>query len=87
MWQGFFQIALTIVILVAIAPFFGRYIARVFLGEKTLLDPVMNPVEQTIYALASVRAKDNMTSWQYVQAIFYSNLFMALLVFYLIMNQ
>ena len=87
MWQGFLQIGLTLVILVAIAPFFGRYIARVFLGEKTLLDPVMNPVEQTIYALAGVRAKDNMTSWQYVQAIFYSNLFMALLVFFLIMNQ
>ena len=87
MWQGFLQIGLTLVILVAIAPFFGRYIARVFLGEKTLLDPVMNPVEQTIYALASVRAKDNMTSWQYVLAIFYSNFFMALLVFFLIMNQ
>ena len=87
MWQGFLQIGLTLVILVAIAPFFGRYIARVFLGEKTLLDPVMNPVEQTIYALAGVRAKDNMTSWQYVLAIFYSNFFMALLVFFLIMNQ
>ncbi len=87
MWQGFLQIALTLVILVAIAPFFGRYIARVFLGEKTLLDPVMNPVERTIYALGGVRAKDNMTSWQYVQAIFYSNVFMGLLVFFMIMNQ
>lgn len=87
MWSGLLQIALTLVILVAIAPFFGRYIARVFLGEKTLLDPVMNPVERTIYALGSVRAKDNMTSWQYVQAIFYSNVFMGLLVFFLIMNQ
>ena len=87
MWQGFLQIALTLVILIASAPFLGRYIARIFLGEKTLLDPVMNPVEQTIYALAGVRAKDNMTSWQYVQAIFYSNLFMGLLIFFIIMNQ
>jgi K+-transporting ATPase ATPase A chain len=87
MWQGFFQITLTLVILVAIAPFFGKYIAHVFLGEKTLLDSVMNPIERIIYALGGVRAKDNMTGWQYAQALLYSNLFMGILVFFLIMNQ
>lgn len=87
MWQGFFQIGLTLLILVAIAPFFGKYIARVFLGEKTLLDPIMKPVERTIYALGGVRPKDNMTGWQYAQAIFYSNLIMGILVLFLIMNQ
>lgn len=87
MWQGFFQIGLTLVIVVAIAPFFGRYIARVFLGEKTLLDPVMNPLERIIYALGGVRAKDHMTGWQYIQAILYSNLIMGVLVLFIIMNQ
>ncbi len=87
MWQGFFQIGLTLVIVVAIAPFFGRYIARVFLGEKTLLDPVMNPLERVIYALGGVRAKDYMTGWQYIQAILYSNLIMGILVLFIIMNQ
>ncbi len=87
MWQEFFQIALTLVILVAIAPFFGRYIARVFLGEKTLLDPIINSIERIIYALGGVRAKDNMTGWQYIGAILYSNLFMGILVFFIIMNQ
>lgn len=87
MWQGFFQIALTLLILVAIAPFFGKYMARVFLGEKTLLDPVMKPVERTIYALSGIRVKEDMTGWQYAQAIFYSNIFMGLLIFFLIMNQ
>lgn len=87
MWQGFFQIGLTLVIVVAIAPFFGRYIARVFLGEKTLLDPVMNPLERIIYALGGLRAKDHMTGWQYIQAILYSNLIMGVLVLFIIMNQ
>jgi K+-transporting ATPase ATPase A chain len=87
MWQGFLQIALTLVILVAIAPFFGTYIARVFLREKTLLDPVMNPLERTIYALGGIRAKDHMTGWQYIAAILYSNLIMGILVFFIIMNQ
>ncbi|MGL4618214.1 potassium-transporting ATPase subunit KdpA [Chroococcidiopsis sp.] len=87
MWQGFFQIALTLVILVAITPFFGSYIANVFLHKKTLLDPVMNPLERVIYSLGGVRAKDDMTGWQYAQAIFYSNIVMGILVFFLIMNQ
>lgn len=87
MLQGFFQIALTLLILVAITPFFGRYIARVFMGQKTLLDPVMNPVERTIYALGGVRAKDEMTGWQYARAILFSNLFMAILSFFILMNQ
>lgn len=87
MWQGFFQIGLTLVILVAIAPFFGKYIARVFLGEKTLLDRITKPIERTIYALGGIRAKDNMTGWQYIRAILYSNLIMGILVFFIIMNQ
>lgn len=87
MLQGFFQIAVTLLILVAIAPLLGRYIARVFLGQKTLFDPVMNPVERIIYALGGVRAKDNMTGWQYAQAIFYSNIVMGLFVFLIFMLQ
>ncbi len=87
MLQGFFQIALTLLILVAITPLLGRYMARVFLGQKTLLDPVMFPVERTIYALGDVRAKDDMTGWQYARAILYSNLVMAILIFFILMNQ
>jgi len=87
MLQGFFQIALTLIILVAIAPFLGRYMARVFLGEKTLLDSVIRPVERIIYALGGVGAKENMVGWQYAQAILYSNLFMGVLVFLILMFQ
>lgn len=87
MLQGFFQIALTLLILVAITPLLGIYMARVFLGQKTLLDPVMFPVERTIYALGDVHAKDDMTGWQYARAILYSNLVMAILIFFILMNQ
>ncbi|MBV8885300.1 MAG: potassium-transporting ATPase subunit A [Chroococcidiopsidaceae cyanobacterium CP_BM_RX_35] len=87
MLQGFFQIAVTLIILVAIAPFFGKYIARVYLGEKTLLDSVMIPLEQVIYALSGVRAKENMTGWQYIRAVMFSNIIAALLVFALLKAQ
>lgn len=87
MFQGFIQIALTLLILVAIAPILGKYIARVFLGERTLIDPVLIPIERTIYALGSIRTKDDMTGWQYAQALLYTNLVMGVFVYLLLMLQ
>ncbi|MBW4639485.1 MAG: potassium-transporting ATPase subunit A [Gloeocapsa sp. UFS-A4-WI-NPMV-4B04] len=87
MWQGFLQIGLTLLILVAITPFLGRYITRVFLQQKTLLDPIIKPVERVIYGLGGVRAKEEMTDWQYVQAVLYSNLVMGIFVFLIFMFQ
>ncbi|MBW4563417.1 MAG: potassium-transporting ATPase subunit A [Mojavia pulchra JT2-VF2] len=87
MGQGFLQIALTLCIVIAITPVLGRYMARVFLGEKTLLDSLMNPIERSIYALAGVGRKDNMTGWQYVGAILCSNLLMGIVVYSLIYFQ
>lgn len=87
MLQGWIQIALTLLIVVAIAPFFGRYIAKVFMEEKTLLDPILNPVERVLYGLIGVRSMENMTGWQYARAILYSNVVMGLLIFSIITFQ
>ncbi|BAY24977.1 potassium-dependent ATPase subunit A [Calothrix sp. NIES-2100] len=87
MGQGFLQIGLTLCMVIAITSVFGRYIADVFQGERTLLDSVMNPLERSIYALAGVRRKDNMTGWQYARAILYSNLVMGIVVYLLIFFQ
>jgi K+-transporting ATPase ATPase A chain len=87
MLQGWIQIALTLLIVVAITPFFGRYIARVFMGQRTLLDPVLNRFEEFLYSLIGVRSKENMTGWQYARAILYCNLVMGLLIFSIIMFQ
>lgn len=87
MLQGIFQIVLTLLLIVAIAYPLGRYIARLFLGQKTLLDPLMNPVESILYKLGGVQAKDNMTGWQYARAILYSNLVMGIIVFLLLSAQ
>ena len=84
MLQGIFQIALTLLLIIAIAYPLGRYIARLFLGQKTILDPLMNPVESILYKLGGVQAKDDMTGWQYARAILYSNLVMGIIVFLLL---
>ncbi len=87
MWQGFFQIALTLLIIIAITPFLGTYMARVFLGERTFLDPVLLPLERLIYRLIQVRSQEGMTVWQYARAVLYSNLVMAILVYLILMTQ
>lgn len=87
MSQAFIQIALTLLIVVAITPILGKYIARVFLGQRTLLDPLLNPLERVIYTLAGVQLKSNMTGWQYIQAVIYSNIFMGIFVYLIFMLQ
>ncbi|MFN9176344.1 MAG: potassium-transporting ATPase subunit KdpA [Synechocystis sp.] len=74
MWQGYLQILLTLVIVIIITPLLGSYIAKVFLGEKTLLDSWLNPIETILYQWIQVRPQQAMTGWQYVRAILYSNL-------------
>ena len=87
MGLGLLQIGLTLCIVIAITPVLGRYIALVFLGERTILDPLMNPIERSIYVISGVRPKDDMTGWQYIRATLYTNLFMGILVYSLIHYQ
>ena len=87
MGQGFLQIGLTLCIVIAITSVFGRYIADVFQGKRTLLDSFMNPLERSIYVLAGVRRKENMTGWQYARAILYTNFVMGIVVYLLIYFQ
>ena len=50
------EILVYLAIVVAITPILGRYMARVFSGERTLLDPVLKPLERGIYRLCRVDA-------------------------------
>lgn len=87
MTQGLIQIALTLLILVAIVPFFGRYMAKVYLGEKTFLDIVLSPVDRLIYRASGIQLERTMTGWQYSRAVLFSNLAMGVLVFSIMMLQ
>jgi K+-transporting ATPase ATPase A chain len=53
-FNGWIQIALYCVIIIAITRPFGGYLARVFGGERTLLSPVLGPLERGLYRLAGV---------------------------------
>ncbi len=87
MIQGWIQIGLTLVIILAITPIFGGYIARVYLGQRTFLDRVLNPIDRLIFSLSGVQPQTQMTGWQYARAILFSNLAMAMLLFLMLMLQ
>ncbi len=49
------QVVLFLALLIAVTPLLGGYMKRVFDGERTLLSPVLRPVEGLIYRLSGVR--------------------------------
>ena len=59
---GWAEILLTIAVTVALAWPLGTYLACVWQGERTWLDPVLKPVERATYALCGVKA-DSSQSW------------------------
>jgi potassium-transporting ATPase potassium-binding subunit len=87
MLQGLIQIGLTLLIVLAITPFFGRYMARVYQEQRTFLDPILNPIERVLYSLIGVQTQENMTGAQYARAVLYSNIVMGLLMFFILMSQ
>ncbi len=52
--NGVFQIAVYVVLVLAVTKPLGLFMARVFSRERTFLDPVLRPVERTIYRLTGV---------------------------------
>jgi K+-transporting ATPase ATPase A chain len=58
---GWAEIALTLIITVAVAWPLGVYLGRVWDGKSTWLDPVLRPVETLVYALCGVKPEKGQT--------------------------
>ena len=52
--RDWLQILLYFGLLIGCAPLLGRYMANVFQSERTLLSPLLQPVERGVYWLAGV---------------------------------
>ncbi len=51
---GWAQILIYCAIIIAITPVLGAYMTRVFNGERTVLSPILRPVEGAIYKISGV---------------------------------
>jgi K+-transporting ATPase ATPase A chain len=57
------QLILYIVVLILLAKPLGSFMARVYQGQRTFLDPVLGPVERFIYRVSGVRPSEEM-NWK-----------------------
>jgi len=71
---GWGQIALFCVIIVLITRPLGGYMSRVFTGERTLLSPIILPIERGLYRLAGIDAKAEQGWLAYATAMLLLNL-------------
>ena len=80
------QILIYLGLLITSVPLLGRYMAKVFTGERTLLSPVLQPVEYSLYRLAGVQPAQEQGWRQYALALLVFNVlgFITLLILQLV---
>jgi potassium-transporting ATPase potassium-binding subunit len=66
-------ILLALLVALCVKPL-GAYLARVFAGERTLLSPMLIPLERTIYRAGGVRADEEGHWTRYLFAVLAFNL-------------
>jgi K+-transporting ATPase ATPase A chain len=59
-FNGILQIVVYLLVLLLLAKPLGAYMARVFQGERTFLDPLLRPVERFMYRLAGINSDEEM---------------------------
>ncbi|MEQ1870510.1 MAG: potassium-transporting ATPase subunit KdpA [Vicinamibacterales bacterium] len=67
--NGWLQILFFLVALVLATPLIGGYMARVFSRQRTILDPIMRPLERGIYRLTGVSEHHEMRWTEYAVAL------------------
>src|SRR5579864_6827634 len=67
------QVVVFFGLLIGLTPIVGRYMARVFLGQRTFLHPILSPLEKIIYRTGAVYEKVEMTWKDYFLAVMLFN--------------
>jgi K+-transporting ATPase ATPase A chain len=74
---------LTIVLAIPV----GKYIAKVYLGDKTFLDPIFNPIEHFIFKISGINDKEEMNWKQHLKALLSVNMVWFILCFFVLIFQ
>ncbi len=81
--NGWFQILLFFLVVLAVTKPMGVFMARVFSRERTFLDPVLRPVEKLLYKLTGVNENHEMRWTEYsISMLLFSAI--SMLVLYLL---
>jgi potassium-transporting ATPase potassium-binding subunit len=80
-------IILTFVVTVVLAIPLGRYISKVYAGERTWLDPVFAPIEKFIFSICGLNPKQEMDWKQNMVALLTINLVWFVFAMFILLNQ
>lgn len=83
MMTDILHIGLTLLVTLGLAWPLGLYMARVFTGGKTFLDPVLRPVERLLYRITGIAPEQEMDWKQYTGALLAFNALGLILLFML----
>ncbi len=81
------QLILFMLVLVALAPFLGNYMAKVFMGEKHIMKPVFGWLEKLVYRISGIKSEEEMNWKTYMYGVLLFNLFGLVFLFLLQMLQ
>ena len=81
MTTEFIAVAFTILFTIATSIPLGRYMARVFTGQRTWLDPVLGPIERLVLKILGVSPTDGQDWKRYSMSLLISNVVMWLVTF------
>jgi potassium-transporting ATPase potassium-binding subunit len=88
MLQSWLQIAVTLLIALAVSIPVGRYLSRVVTDGKTFLDPVLDPVDHVIYLLIGQEVCRQSMTWKvYTVHMLMTNLVMAVIIYLVLVFQ
>jgi K+-transporting ATPase ATPase A chain len=79
--DSFFDVIVVIAVALALAPFFGSYIGRVYLNRPAFGDTILLPLERAIYRLVGTSPRHSMSAREYIVALLLLNGMMFLTLF------
>ncbi|KGE12555.1 potassium-transporting ATPase subunit KdpA [Sphingobacterium deserti] len=82
-----FGIVVMFIVSVLLAMPFGRYVAKVYNGERTRFDPIFNPLERIFFKLSNIDPRREMNWKQHMQAMLTINMLWFLLSMLILMTQ
>ena len=71
---------------IALAIPLGRYMAKVYDGGKTWLEPVLNPIDKLFFKLSGIKPEKEMTWKQHLLALLTINLVWFLFSMFILMD-
>jgi potassium-transporting ATPase potassium-binding subunit len=77
------QLVIFLLLLIVLSPLLGKYMAKVFMGERHIMQPVFGWLEKLVYRVSGIKSDEEMNWRTYTYGLLLFNLFGFILLFLL----